>query len=419
MGGLCLPELLQADATAATTAPRQSHKSVIMVYLSGGLAHQDTFDLKPLAPDGVRGEFKPIATRLPGVQISELLPRTAAALDKIAVIRSLVGLRDEHSSFQNLTGFTMNQSQREGKPSFGSVIAKMQGAVDPVIPPFIDLFPVMQHRPYNSPGPGFLGFAYKQARMDGDDLALLRAPENVPPARFDHRRALLDQFDGFRRQVETIADNGMSDVYRRAFDVLTSDKVAQALDVTREDPKLRDRYGIGSSQHLGDGAPMWNDQLLIARRLAEAGARCITVAYGFWDTHGQNFSWLRERLPLFDRGISALIEDIYARGLDNDITVVVWGEFGRTPKINKDAGRDHWARVNSALLSGGGMKVGQVIGSTDKVGGMAASHPIPYLDVLATIYHNLGIDPHAFISDKADRPVQILPPTATPIAELI
>ncbi len=419
MGGLCLPELLQADAAAADRTPRQSHKSVIMVYLSGGLAHQDTFDLKPLAPDGIRGEFKPIATRLPGVQVSELLPRTAAALDKIAVIRSLVGLRDEHSSFQNLTGFTMKESQREGKPSFGSVIAKMQGAVDPVIPPFIDLFPVMQHRPYNSPGPGFLGFAYKQARMDGDDLALLTAPENVSPARFDQRRALLDQFDGFRRHVETIADNGMSDVYRRAFDVLTSDNVARALDVTREDPKLRDRYGIGSSQHLGDGAPMWNDQLLIARRLAEAGARCITVAYGFWDTHGQNFSWLRDRLPLFDLGISALIEDIYSRGLDNDITVVVWGEFGRTPKINKDAGRDHWARVNSALLSGGGMKVGQVIGSTDKVAGTAASHPIPYLDVLATIYHNLGIDPHAFISDKANRPVQILPPTAMPIAELI
>ena len=419
MGGLCLPELLQADATAANGTPRQSHKSIIMVYLSGGLAHQDTFDLKPLAPDGIRGEFKPIATRLPGVQVSELLPRTAAALDKIAVIRSLVGLRDEHSSFQNLTGFTMNESQREGKPNFGSVIAKMQRAVDPVIPPFIDLFPVMQHRPYNSPGPGFLGFAYKQARMDGDDRALLRAPENVPPERFGHRRALLDQFDGFRRQVETIADNGMSNVYRRAFDVLTSDKVARALDVSREDPKLRDRYGIGSSQHLGDGAPMWNDQLLIARRLAEAGARCITVAYGFWDTHGQNFSWLRERLPLFDLGISALIEDIYARGLDNDVTVVIWGEFGRTPKINKDAGRDHWARVNSALLSGGGMKVGQVIGSTDKVAGSAASHPIPYLDVLATIYHNLGIDPHAFISDKANRPVQILPPTATPIAELI
>src|SRR5262249_5287461 len=151
-------------------------------------AHQDTFDLKPEAPAGVRGEFKPIATRLPGVQISELLPRTAAALDKIAVLRSVVGLRDEHSSFQNLTGLPMSQSQREGKPSFGSVIAKMQGCVDPVVPPFIDLFPVMQHRPYNSPGPGFLGHGYKPARMDGDDLALLKTPENVSPNRLNDRR---------------------------------------------------------------------------------------------------------------------------------------------------------------------------------------------------------------------------------------
>ena len=133
----------------------------------------------------------------------------------------------------------------------------------------------------------------------------------------------------------------------------------------------------------------------------------------------QNFSWLRQHLPLFDRGISALVEDIYARGLDRDVTVVVWGEFGRTPKINKDAGRDHWARVNSALLCGGGMKVGQVIGSTDKLGGSAASRPVHYLDVLATIYHNLGIDPHAFIRDKADRPVSILPPSTLPIPELI
>ena len=175
MGGLCLADLLQAEAKGAKGSPRQSHKSVIMVYLSGGLAHQDTFDLKPEAPSGIRGEFKPIATCLPGVQISELLPRTAAALDKIAVVRSLVGLKDEHSSFQNITGFPMSQSQREGKPSFGSVIAKMQGAVDPVVPPFIDLFPVMQHRPYNSPGPGFLGHGYKPVRMDGDDLPLCSA----------------------------------------------------------------------------------------------------------------------------------------------------------------------------------------------------------------------------------------------------
>jgi hypothetical protein len=423
MGGLNLPGLLQAEAQAARESPaaaaRITHKSVIMVYLSGGLAHQDTFDLKPLAPQGIRGEFKPIATRLPGVQVAELLPRLAGVMDKVAVIRSIIGLRDEHSSFQNITGFPMSQSQREGKPSFGSVIGRVQGAADPVVPPFVDLFPVMQHRPYNSPGPGFLGHAYKPVRMDGDDLALLKPPANVPTQRFQQRCRLFDQFDQFRRQVDTAEISGMDEVYRRALDVLTSDKVAKALDISREDPKLRDRYGLGSPQHLGDGAPMWNDQLLIARRLVEAGARCVTVAYGFWDTHGQNFRWLRQHLPLFDQGIAALVEDIYARGLDHDVTVVVWGEFGRTPKINKAAGRDHWARVNSALLSGGGMKVGQVIGSTDKLGGSAASRPVPYLDVLATIYHNLGINPHAFIRDKANRPVHILPPTTAPIQELI
>jgi hypothetical protein len=390
-----------------------------MIYLSGGLAHQDTFDLKPEAPAGIRGEFKPIATRIPGVQVSELLPKIAEVLDKTALIRSIVGLRDEHSSFQNLAGFPMTQSQREGKPCFGSVIARMQGEVDPVVPPFIDLFPIMQHRPYNSPGPGFLGHAYRAARMEGDDLTLLRPPINVPPQRFERRRTLLGQFDQVRRRFDNADIGAMKDVYRRAFDVLTSEKVAKALDLSREDPKLRDHYGRGSAQHLGDGAPMWNDQLLIARRLVEAGARCVTVAYGFWDTHGQNFQWLRRHLPLFDQGISTLIEDIHTRGLSQDITVVVWGEFGRTPKINREAGRDHWARVNSALLFGGGMKVGQVIGTTDKLGGSATSRAVHYLDVLATIYQNLGIEPHTFIRDKADRPVNILPPTTAPIPDLV
>ena len=200
---------------------------------------------------------------------------------------------------------------------------------------------------------------------------------------------------------------------------LTSDKLARALNVEREDPKLRARYGIGSPRHLGDGAPMWNDQLLIARRLVEAGARCISLGYGFWDTHGGNFAHLRQHLPLFDQGISALVEDIYTRSLDRDVTVVVWGEFGRTPKINKNAGRDHWARVNSVILSGGGMKVGQVIGATDKLGASAVSRPVHFRDILATIYHNLGIDPYGFIRDKADRPVNILPPTTEVIQELV
>lgn len=415
MGGLGLPELMKAEAKAGAS---RSHKSVIMVYLSGGLAHQDTFDLKPDAPEGIRGEFKPIDTRVPGVQFGELLPQLAASADKMAVIRSIVGLRDEHSSFQNITGYPMEFSRLQGKPHFGSIVAKVQGSVNPVVPPFVDLFPVMQHKPYNSPGPGHLGLNFRPARMDGEDLELLKQTA-VSADRFDQRRAMLGEFDHFRKQVDSAEMGGMESFYRRAFDVLATDRVARALDVSREDPRLRERYGIGSSKHLGDGAPMWNDQLLIARRLVEAGARVVTVAYGFWDTHGQNFRHLKQHLPLFDRGISALIEDVYARGLDQDVTVVVWGEFGRTPKINKDAGRDHWAPVNSALLAGGGLKVGQVIGSTDKVGGTAASHPVHYHDVLATIYHNLGIDPNGFVEDKTGRPIPILPSSAQPVRELV
>jgi Protein of unknown function (DUF1501) len=419
MGGLSLPALLQAETPGhAAAVRRSSHKSVIMIYLSGGLSHLDTFDLKREAPESIRGEFRPIATRVPGVQISEMLPRIAGLMDKVAVIRSIVGLPNQHSSFANLTGYSMSQSEREGKPNFGSVIARARGPVDPVVPPFIDLFPVMLFQPFNSPSSGFLGHAYSPARMEGNDLALLQPPADVPPPRFDRRRAMLAQFDQLRRRLDNADFSGIDDVYRRAFDVLTSDKVLRALDLGREDPKLRDRYGIGSPQHQYNGAPMWNDQFLIARRLVEAGARCVTVAYGMWDTHTENFTWLRNHLPLFDQGVSALVEDLHARGLDRDVTVVVWGEFGRTPRINKTAGRDHWPRVNSALLFGGGMKVGQVVGSTDKLGGSAASRPVDYQDVLATIYQNLGIDPHSFIPDKANRPVPILPPTATPIREL-
>jgi hypothetical protein len=255
--------------------------------------------------------------------------------------------------------------------------------------------------------------------MEGDDLALLRPLPSISSTRFAGRQKLLDQFDDYRRSADQTPLDGMSNFYRQAFTVLTSDRLARALDVEREDPKLRARYGIGSPRHLGDGAPMWNDQLLIARRLVEAGARCVSLGYGFWDTHGGNFAHLRRHLPLFDQGISALVVDIHARGLDQDITVVVWGEFGRTPKVNKDAGRDHWARVNSAILAGGGMKVGQVIGSTDKLGASAVSRPVHFRDVLATIYYNLGIDPHAFVHDKADRPVSILPPTCEVIRELV
>ncbi|HTU17231.1 MAG TPA: DUF1501 domain-containing protein [Gemmataceae bacterium] len=410
-GGLTLANLLRAEQRSGAG---KSQRSVIMIYLSGGLAHQDTFDLKPQAPAEVRGEFRPIATNVPGIQIGELLPRLARSMDKLILLRSLVGLRDEHSSFQNVTGFPMNESKRDGKPHFGSVIAKVQGPGDPIVPPFLDLFPTMQHKPYNSPNAGFLGRGASPVKLDGSDLASMQL-RALSLNQLSDRRRLLEQIDQWKRDADGRDRTGMDTYYERAFDVLTSRKLVDALDVTREPAALRERYGRGSPKHLGDGAPMWNDQLLMARRLVEAGARCVTVAYGFWDTHGQNFRHLKRHLPLFDQGISALVEDIYARGLDRTTTLVVWGEFGRTPKINKDAGRDHWSRVNGALLSGGGMRTGQVIGSTDAAAGEARDQPIPYRDVLATVYHNLGIDPNGMVYDVSGRPTPILPSENRPI----
>ncbi|HEX7449379.1 MAG TPA: DUF1501 domain-containing protein [Pirellulales bacterium] len=414
VGGLSMVDLLRAESAAGS----RSHKSVIMVYLTGGLAHQDSFDLKPNAPAEVRGEFKPLATKVPGVDICELLPKTAAIMDKLALVRSIVGLRDEHSSFQNLTGHLMNEARRDGWPNFGSVVSRLQGSVDGAVPPFLDLFPTMQHRPYNSPGPGMLGHAYAGVKADGEDLANMTL-RSLTPEQLGGRRRLLASFDDWRREVEAAEVEKMDTAYQRAFDVLTSSKLVEAMNVEREDAAVRDRYGHGSPKHQGDGAPLLNDHLLMARRLVEAGVRCVTVAYGFWDTHGNNFGHLKKNLPQFDQGVSALVEDLHQRGLARDVTLIVWGEFGRTPKINKDAGRDHWPAVNGALLAGGGLRTGQVIGSTDKLGAYALDRPIHYQDVLATLYRAIGIDPHSFVKDRTDRPVPLLPSTTQPIAELI
>ncbi len=413
VGGLTLPHLMRAEAANG----KKSHKSVIMVYLSGGMAHQDTFDLKPNGPAELRGEFKPIPTNVTGIQFGEHLPKLAKCADKLAVIRSLVGQRDEHSSWQSMTGTTMDAAKRENKPHFGSVVSRMQGQTDPTVPAFVDLSPTMQHKPYNSPGPANLGRSAAPAKVDGDELAVMKNLA-VTPVELQNRKALLEQMDAFRKAVGQTNAVSADTFHDRAFDVLTSSKLVEALDVTKEPARTRERYGKGSPKHLGDGAPMWNDQLLMARRLVEAGCRVVTVAYGFWDTHGGNFRYLKDHLPLFDTGISALVEDVYARGLDEDVTVCVWGEFGRTPKINKDAGRDHWARVNFALMSGGGMKTGQVIGSTDSAAAEAKDDPVPYAGVLASVYKNLGLDPHAMVYDVSNRPNPILPGGVLPVDKL-
>lgn len=414
VGGLTLADVLRAESASAT----RGHKAVIMVYLSGGLPHQDTFDLKPNAPREVRGEFKPIPTVVPGIEICEHLPKLAAVMDKCSIVRSIVGQRDEHSSFQNLTGYTMGEVERSQYPNFGSAVARVLGAVDPITPPFVDMFPKMQHRPYNSCGAGYLGSAYNQVRADGEDLASMQL-RYIETPHFQNRQQLLSQLDAFRRDADVRPVDNVAENYRRAFDVLTSSKIVDALDATKADPKVRERYGLGSSKHLGDGAPLWNDQLLIARRLVEAGVRVVTVAYGFWDTHGNNFGHMKQHLPTVDAGLSALIQDLHDRGFDQDVSLVVWGEFGRTPKINNNAGRDHWAPVQSALFAGGGMRMGQTIGSTDKDAGYASDRPIHYRDVLATIYHNLGIDPHEYLRDMNDRPVTLLPEECRVVRELV
>ncbi len=413
MGGLSLPSLLKAEQEAGT----RSNKAVIMVYLSGGLSHHDTFDMKPDAPAEIAGEFRPRPTNVNGIQISEHLPKLGRMMDKLAVVRGIVGLRDEHSSFHTLTGYGMDVTRRESKPNVCSVISKVMGRSSPVIPAYVDLFPVMQHRPYNIPGPGFVGPAHAGAKVENEQINLMRLSQ-LSQEEFSGRRQLLESIDQMRRSLDAQPMERMDISYRQAFEVLTSNRLVDALDLTKESGHVRDRYGFGSPRHQGDGAPLWNDQLLMARRLVEAGVRCVTVAYGFWDTHGNNFRSLRNNLPVFDTGVSALIDDIHQRGLDRDVSVVVWGEFGRTPRINRDAGRDHWAPVNTCLMAGGGMPTGQMLGGTDNIGAYATRNQVHYRNILATIYHNMGIDPHTIVRDVFDRPTTILPEDARPVREL-
>jgi len=417
MGGAALPGLLRAEAASGI---KKSHKAIIMIYLPGGPPHQDTFDLKLDAPSEIRGEFKPIPTNVAGLQICEYLPRMAKIMDKVAVIRSISDARDDHSDFMCLTGRRRENEPPGGWPAFGSLISKVQGAAHPSIPAFMGLEPRMQHRPYNASGPGFLGVSHRSFRPEGDCKADMTL-NGITLERLADRRALLKSFDSLRRDVDASGlMDGLDTFNEQAFGMMTSNRLLEALDVRKEDPKVLERYGKGDPRVHGDAAPMLNEQFLAARRLVEAGARAVTVAYGFWDYHGNNFGNARNDLPLLDQGLSALIEDLHQRGLDRDVSVVVWGEFGRTPVINKDAGRDHWPRVSCALLAGGGMRTGQVIGATDRLGGEPTERPVRFGEVFATLYHNLGIDvSQATVQDLTSRPQFLVPEGCMPMRELI
>ncbi len=418
LGGLSLPQILRAEATAGI---RRSQKAIIMVFLPGGPPHQDFFDLKMDAPSEIRGEFHPIQTNVPGIEICEHFPLIASMMDKLIPIRSIVGASGRHDAFECVTGHRRDRQQPPGGwPALGAVLSKLRGPGHPAMPAFVGLSPKMGHMEWADNGqPGFLGVAHAPFKPDGEGKADM-VLNGVTLDRLGDRKALLASFDRFRRDADaTGMMGGLDNFNEQAFGVLTSSRLMEALDISKEDPRIRERYGKGDPKNRDDGGPKLMEHFLMARRLVEAGTRCVTLAFSRWDHHGGNFAACRQDMPMLDQGLTALVEDLHNRGLDKDVSVVVWGEFGRTPKINNAAGRDHWPNVSCALLAGGGMRTGQVIGSTDRLGAEAKDRPVHFQEVFATLYNRLGIDVnHTTLPDLSGRP-QYLVDHYQPIQEVI
>lgn len=461
MGGCSLPQLLAAEAAQEVS---QRQKAVIMILLPGGPPHQDMVDLKPLAPKEIRGPFQPIATRVPDIAISEVMPRTAAIMDKMAIVRSLHGGLNDHNIHVNLTGWETHPQMGDspfrpgfpigGWPSIGAVASKVLGPVHPSLPAFISLSPPNAESTTRASlnQSGFLGIGhagFETNRRKRDDIVYRSGVskeqvqkdaekkadivlKGITLDRLGDRRQLLASFDRFRRDADSRGMmDGMDTITRQAFGILTSSRLANALNFREEPAELVRRYGISDAVPPVHGGPELLKQFLIATRLVEAGARCVTLAFsqwplermsrgGFnWDWHKENFLNVRATVPMLDIGLSAMVEDLHARGLADDVSVVVWGEFGRTPKINGNAGRDHWPNANMCLLAGGGMQTGQVIGSTNRLGEVPEDRPVHYREVFATLYHNMGIDAkNLTLEDLRGRP-QYIVDQREPIRELI
>ena len=418
LGGLSLPDLLRAEQRAGI---KGSHKAVIMIYMCGAPPHQDMYDLKMKAPSGIRGPFQPIDTAVPGIQICEHMPMLAKVMDKCIPLRSVHGSPNgSHDSFICYTGHSFVNQPPGDWPSMGAVASRLQGPVNVSVPPFIGLSPNTGHPPYGSPGhPGFLGISHGAFRPSGPSRANMKL-NGVTLDRLGNRKQLLTSLDAFRRSHSGDSSlAGLDDLNRQALDILTSSRLADALDLSKEDPAVRERYGKGSPKNFGDGAPRNLEHFLMARRLVEAGARVVTLNFGRWDFHSNNHNTARDtHLPMFDRGLATLIADIYERGLGDDVSVVAWGEFGRTPRINKTAGRDHWPQVGGGLIAGGGMQTGQVIGSTDRLGGVPKDRPVHFGEVFATLYRNLGLDPASMkLPDLSGRP-QFIVDKHSPLPEV-
>jgi len=383
IGGLTMADLLRNEAQAKSPAGR--NKAVIMIYLPGGPTHMDTYDLKPDAPTEFRGEFKPIRGK-GEVDFCELFPKQASIGDKLAVVRGLVTV-NEHSAHMVMTGFP----GKVMRPAFGSVVSRLGGSASG-LPPYVSLMNRMRDE-----SPEYLGSAHKPFVPSQQGLSSFSLVSGVTQDRLEDRKSLLGEFDSMRREMDADGSiSGMDAFTVRALDVITSDKARAAFDVSKEPSKVRDAYGKD------------NTGFLQARRLVEAGVRVVTLSTGGWDSHSNNFQTMRRQLPKVDQAIHALVSDLHERGLADDVSVVMWGEFGRTPRINKNAGRDHWPSSGFALLAGGGMKTGQVIGESDSRGERPKGAPVTPSHVLSTLYTNLGIDPGATVNDSTGRPMYLL-----------
>jgi len=415
LGGLTLADLLQLQAA---TRSRPTPKAVIMVLLNGGPSHIDMYDLKPDAPAEFRGEFKPIATNVPGMDICEHMPLQAKIADKLAIIRGLKTF-DTHAPYMLLTGFAAPQSMaqdgpdaRNARPAFGSVVSKLRGGVG--MPPYVGLGVGLEitRKGGNVGDPAYLGPAHQAFVPTGAYFDNLKLPAAMTVDRLADRRALLASFDTLRRDLDTRVELAGMDAFKtQALDMLTTNKVRDAFDLSREPDKVKDHYGRQAASFLS------------ARRLVEAGVSVVTLGLssGYsngWDTHSENFKTLRRAMPVLDRAIYALVTDLYERGLQNDVAVVVWGEMGRSPRIGKvpgvggdgntPDGRHHWTNASFALVAGGGLKMGQVIGDTGPRAEHAKGRVYTPGNVLASLYDVLGIDPTTALPDHSGRPMPLL-----------
>jgi hypothetical protein len=435
--GLSLPHLLRRPArAAASSATFGRAESVIFLWLQGGPPQHETFDPKPDAPAEIRGPFKAIATNVPGIRFSELLPRTARIADRLAVVRSIATDDNNHdvSGYWVLTGYPYGPgSARQIKPTdwpyLGSIVKQLKPSEQVPALTSVWIPDVMRLNDNVTPAgqtAGFLGPLWEPERFVGDPSAAeyhvegLSLPAALPRARVDRRRDLLAQIDLHRRRVETSGVLQTWDrISQQAYDLVTSGKARDAFDLSREAPAVRDGYGRHG----------WGQSVLLARRLIEAGVRLVHVNWTrepgdtavdnpLWDTHTQNADRLQDALcPQFDQTFPALIDDLQSRGLLESTLVVAIGEFGRTPKINTQGGRDHWGHVFSFAMAGAGIAGGQVYGASDKNGAFPAVDPVRPHDLTATIFHLLGIDHSGFFRDRSDRPHLLT--KGEPIARLL